>query len=136
MTPDKLPEGDLVFGMVPLGKRRGSWRYAVYLLSPAPEMGRPLWGPYTPPETSDATRKRIAAETWPGMVYFPRPASGRDLPAWHFATDFAPAGWGADSKTEAFARALSRRIGRPIVLCMLNGWNAQPRRGDPAKVEG
>lgn len=132
MTPDELPPGDLVFGMVPLGKRRGAWRYAVYLLSPNSENGGPLWGPYTPPDSSDEARKKLAAKTWPGLVYHPRPATSLgDLPAYHFATDFAPAGWGTDSKIESFAHALARRIGRPCTLRMLSGWSAAPWRGNP-----
>lgn len=142
MTPDTLPPpeaGELALGIVPLGKRRGSYRYAVYVLSPVSDRMGPLWGPYTPPGTSDKARKAIAPKTWPGMVYHPMPQEGRndELPAWHFALDFAPAGWGTDEKAEAFAHALARRIGRPVSLRVLHGWNATAWRGSPdAKESG
>ena len=142
MTPDKLPPpdmGELVFGLVPLREKahRGAYRYAIYLMSPAVDLGSPLWGPYTPPETSEAERKRLAPKTWPGMVYNPMPREVRDtLPAWHFALDFPPAGWGTDSAAKAFAHELARHLGRPISLRVLHGWNSTTWKGvPPAKKE-
>ena len=135
MIPKDLPPpemGEIVFGVVPLGRHRGAYRYAIYLLSPVVERGGPLWGPYTEPGESDKARKAAAADTWPGLTYHPRPATGRDnLPAYHFALDFAPVGWGTDSATEAFANAMARRIGRSCKIRVLHGWNATTWQGNP-----
>ena len=137
MTPDKLPPaaaGKLVLGLVPLleKRRRGYYRYAAYVLAPYdPDMGGPLWGPYTPPETTDAARKKLAPKTWPGMVYHPmRETGSNDLPAWHFALDFSPQGWGTDSGVQEFAHVLAQHLGRPVGLKVLHGWSARTVWGD------
>jgi hypothetical protein len=142
MTPDKMPpeaQGKLILGLVPMLPKahRGAYRYAAYLLAPYMlGLGDPLWGPYTPPETTDAARKKIAAATWPGMVYFPAPASGDNLlPAWHFALDFSPQGWGTDTAVQDYAHVMARHLGRVVGLKVLHGWNARTVWGDPAKRE-
>lgn len=142
-TPDELPPGDtLLIGLVPLngGKRyRGSYRYAAYILAaPGPNVSgiRPLWGPYTPPETLDKDRKRIAAATYPGMVYQPKPTTGADtLPAYHFALNFSPHGWGSDQGMREFARDMTRHTKRHVSVCMMGGWSATIWHGGEEEEE-
>jgi hypothetical protein len=134
MTPDKMPPGPLTFHMVPLlaGKPyRGRHRYAIYLASPDDRIG-PLWGTYTPPETTDAERRALAPKIWPSLVYFPRPETRLDaLPAYHFALDFAPAGWSTNERAQEFAQAMARHLARPVTIRILHGWNASAHHGTP-----
>jgi hypothetical protein len=69
-------------------------------------------------------------------VYLKAGRGRDDLPAWHFALDFSPAGWGSDSGVQGFAHAMARHLGRPITLRMLRGWASTPFRGEPTGAEG
>lgn len=140
MTPDNLPPGPLRIALVPLRATsyRGAYRYAAYLLNPVrPDDGgvSQLWGDPGGPDQFDTDRKREAPATWPGLVYFPKHATAPDIPpAYHFALDFAPSGWGTDDGMRGWAAALARRAARPVTGCMLAGWYSRAVEGRPPAV--